>query len=653
MEPRVKAATGDQYRYPASQATQNPTGQQSTYQGAPSGGFSPAARGASEGTMYSKLHSAHEDGKPWPDPEKLNYRCYAPLPGRERVIYDEKMYAVMVKRLAKSDRATRKQHGKAYLPAPGNEALYIAQETVIKVDGKPINANRIHLDDPAGKRIEQHSAIACGYPPNDEIELGRFFQGILDEKPSVGVVLTPTEEILAAGLPPYFMQDGKYGDISVKVKKVKGVAQTDPNGLPMKRYDLEIGKDGKTFEYSVLHVEKWADGTGTDGRNLIPVLNTMREIEKNNPPSEKPRVPMVHCKAGVGRTGELIGAYLMAFDPNVRSAESLIRCLRKYRAIHMAYVQKQSAVLAKIATYRAIPVYLDEIESTELAMDIDQVESFMLGNLRHIGYDDIEADVNEPLRKALCDVECRFVECALEQAQGDVLLSVKEGDRTTREILWSEDLPGVGRDVATGEIFLGTPTQYTQQRGAVGASYKWERICPSTMACDLAIFRGRGAKETHNAMVQDFLEAEEDEGAANLVLQMHETPSFLRAILEEGWYAEHSRDELARNPHAFIAALRESNRMLLEFGDEPRTRVNLPDLSKAGELPVTGWMHKDEIADPIAVLFQSVEHVAQYVIYASTNPDKPVCMLSGNALTKLALDYNFRVEGADPEAMSE
>ncbi len=73
---------------------------------------------------------------------------------------------------------------------------------------------------------------------------------------------------------------------------------------------FSISHGNETRVIYQLHLENWPDHQGTDPKNIIAILEKWNKIKKMATNNKLSNIPVVHCSAGIGRTGTLIAVYL-------------------------------------------------------------------------------------------------------------------------------------------------------------------------------------------------------------------------------------------------------------------------------------------------------------------------------------------------------
>ena len=113
-------------------------------------------------------------------------------------------------------------------------------------------------------------------------------------------------------------------------------------------YALTINTlNAESFTVEVLHVHNWKDHTAVDANTTLQIADKVIELANESKNDGK---PVIHCKAGVGRTGQVLGALVMQQDKdNTMSLESIVTDMRNSRNGHMVQNDDQLKVLTKIA----------------------------------------------------------------------------------------------------------------------------------------------------------------------------------------------------------------------------------------------------------------------------------------------------------------
>ena len=95
---------------------------------------------------------------------------------------------------------------------------------------------------------------------------------------------------------------------------------------------------GKSVTVTQFHYTAWPDHGVPD--NVMSVIRFIRHVRKLFPPSQDQPL-LVHCSAGVGRTGTFITLDMMMQQMKVEGTVSICQCVRNLRLQRMKMVQSQ------------------------------------------------------------------------------------------------------------------------------------------------------------------------------------------------------------------------------------------------------------------------------------------------------------------------
>ncbi|OHX13938.1 hypothetical protein BI347_10785 [Chromobacterium sphagni] len=242
-------------------------------------------------------------------------------------------------------------------------------------DGARLPANRVQVD---GVNV----AIASQYPGAGQLE--SYFAMLAANRTPVLVVLASDHDIAGSQgsrnpLPPYFSQSGQYGKVAVAARESGHTRLA--GGLEVRAYQLAVQDgDRKKISIPVLHVPNWAD-FGAQGATALKALaehvNTVKEkqigvYQRGNSSALKHRdkmLPVIHCRAGVGRTGQLIAATEL-LKPGVSSLESIVGDMRRSRNHLMVQTSEQLNTLADLARQQGRAILQSEQASPARAEPI-------------------------------------------------------------------------------------------------------------------------------------------------------------------------------------------------------------------------------------------------------------------------------------------
>lgn len=226
-----------------------------------------------------------------------------------------------------------------------------------------LHANRITISG-------RSQAIACQYPLLSQLE---SYMGMLFEnRTPLLCVLSSVEEIEqsqadAANFPfkekvmmtSYFTVPGQYGSYqtqSVPIKKID--FGSDVRGT-LYHLSIKDRRSGVSITIPTVHVQNWPDHGAMPEqalKNLTELIKTQQEMmcemykKMGSRALQDPKkiLPVVHCRAGVGRTGTLIAAMAMANLPQQIPLRKIITDMRESRNGVMVQTKEQMESLTSL-----------------------------------------------------------------------------------------------------------------------------------------------------------------------------------------------------------------------------------------------------------------------------------------------------------------
>lgn len=204
-------------------------------------------------------------------------------------------------------------------------------------------ANRVKVGD-------DNLFIRSQYPKNIENQL----QMLYENRTPMLCILSSNMDIQGRTLPPYFRVNGTYGRMKVNTKEIQpGDGKPNKIGsLNVKHYSMKLTYDKKPINIPVIHVENWTDKTTASTKELKELAKYMaagieekRQFYKfagSRAINDKDKLlPIIHCAAGIGRTGQVAAAMQLIKPNNKLSVQEIIMDMRKTGCDRMVQNEEQ------------------------------------------------------------------------------------------------------------------------------------------------------------------------------------------------------------------------------------------------------------------------------------------------------------------------
>ncbi|MGF1736834.1 protein-tyrosine phosphatase family protein [Photobacterium satsumensis] len=200
-------------------------------------------------------------------------------------------------------------------------------------------------------------AIAMQYPIYFQLET--FFQTLVINRTPILVVLASHADMRNDNLPDYFSRSDRYGGINVNSSRLEEVVLS-PN-VDASVFNLNVSGYQATIDIPVVHVWNWPDHKTISLEATLNLVELIESIAFERKEFYKKRnsrafhevdklLPVIHCRAGVGRTGQTIAAMVMN-RPNTLSLPDIIKDLRVSRNDLMVQTVHQMKTLVEMEEY--------------------------------------------------------------------------------------------------------------------------------------------------------------------------------------------------------------------------------------------------------------------------------------------------------------
>ncbi len=213
--------------------------------------------------------------------------------------------------------------------------------------GDNLNANTIIID-------SRPIAIATQYPLAHQLEA--HLRLLFDNRSPVLVVLASSTDIQNHQLPPYFAKTANFGELQTHARFVDYIELSEHTEIKNFQLIITVGKE--SFEIPVLHVHTWPDHQAIRPDTTIKLVELIESTiaqSMASQPDDKPtgipptsnRLPLIHCKAGVGRSGQTIAAMALKRYPDL-PLETIVKDIRASRNDQMIQTRTQMKTLVSM-----------------------------------------------------------------------------------------------------------------------------------------------------------------------------------------------------------------------------------------------------------------------------------------------------------------
>ncbi|HHE6468695.1 TPA: protein-tyrosine phosphatase family protein [Providencia rettgeri] len=235
-----------------------------------------------------------------------------------------------------------------------------AKETQICIT----NSHGIQVGLPANRvRVGDNNLFIRSQSPINATEsIENHLQMLYENRTPMLCVLASGGDIKQRNLPAYFRTSGTYGRMIAGVKECQGSDKPDKFGnLNAKHYSMRLNNGKKVIDIPVVHIENWTDQTTTGTVELIELAKYIEAgVEKKRTfyessasqaiYDESKLLPVIHCAAGIGRTGQVATAMQLIKPENKLCVSEIIMELRKTGCDKMVQNKEQFNKLLELET---------------------------------------------------------------------------------------------------------------------------------------------------------------------------------------------------------------------------------------------------------------------------------------------------------------
>jgi protein tyrosine phosphatase len=159
-----------------------------------------------------------------------------------------------------------------------------------------------------------------------------------------------------------------------------------PENIPIKCYKLHLENKQQVnsklpIGIPVIHVNNWPDCTSLSVEQLKELATYVNTVNNNKysiyetagsraAAADQKALPVIHCHAGIGRTGQLIAAMELINPKSLLSLESIIKTLREQGGYKMVQTEEQMDVLIDLATQLHKPLWAKDEQHPQRAPSV-------------------------------------------------------------------------------------------------------------------------------------------------------------------------------------------------------------------------------------------------------------------------------------------
>merc|ERR1711879_382301 len=182
--------------------------------------------------------------------------------------------------------------------------------TIVEITDGYINANYVNTSDNSLNYISTQAPMDNEPPRNSDAGQGRtiedFWQMVWEHETKLIVMVTKLKEGSTHKSAKYWPDVGVTSTFSTPLGSISVEGVSEPQTSPYVIRKFRIALNSVVREVTQFHDNTWMDSSCANSNTFLQMLMDMHEFRENNDMYVDHSPVVVHCSAGIGRTGTTI-----------------------------------------------------------------------------------------------------------------------------------------------------------------------------------------------------------------------------------------------------------------------------------------------------------------------------------------------------------